>query len=511
MTGRGDTTISRDELRHATLASVRWVTVVRVVAETIGLASTVVLARLLTPAEFGRAALTLILFEIAYSLANEGFGTPLVQRAAIDARHVRTAVTMALAFGAALSAGAALLTLVVVPPLFGAGVVGLFLISAPVFLIAGPGAVAQSVLAREMDFRRLGAIEVVSLVVNIASTVVLALAGLGAAALVLGRLLQALVTVCGQVRVARLPLPGWDARAAREIGGFGTTSAGAGLLWALTRNIDYTIVGAKLGAVQAGFYWRAFNLAVEYQGRITAIMQRVALPIYSRAESIADMRALRFRVVRAHSAAIIPLLALIGAIAPTLVPWLYGPSWEPAVVPTQLLALAGVTYPVSAGLGALILAAGLPGTLMAANLIQLVLYVAMLLVLAPHGLVAVCIGVVAVAYAQTLAVHWFVLDRRVGIPIADVWRDVRPALASSAALIVAASATRATLDNAGAGPAIVVVSAAAAGGLAYLAVMRGAFAGAWADLVLLARAVLARTSRGVGAQPATRDPEAVRP
>ena len=64
---------------------------------------------------------------------------------------------MALALGAALSVGAALLTLVVVPPLFGAGAVGLFLISAPVFLIAGPGAVAQSVLAREMDFRRLGA------------------------------------------------------------------------------------------------------------------------------------------------------------------------------------------------------------------------------------------------------------------------------------------------------------------------------------------------------------------
>src|SRR4029078_9167622 len=110
-----------------------------------------------------------------------------------------------------------------------------------------------------------------------------------------------------------------------------------GLLWALTRNIDYTIVGAKLGAVQAGFYWRAFNLAVEYQGRITAIMQRVALPIYSRAENLEDMRALRFRVVRAHSAAIIPLLALIGAIAPTLVPWLYGPSWEPAGGPTPVL------------------------------------------------------------------------------------------------------------------------------------------------------------------------------
>lgn len=511
MTARGDATIPRDELRRATLASVRWVTVVRVAAESIGLASTVVLARLLTPGEFGRAALTLILFEIAYSLANEGFGTPLVQRRTIDTGHVRSALTMATALGAGLSVAAALLTLVVVPPVFGAAPVGLFLISAPVFLIAGPGAVAQSVLAREMDFRRLGAIEVVALVVNIASTIVFALAGLGAAALVLGRLLQAVVTVCGQVRVARLPLPGWDARKARDIGRFGTSSAGAGLLWALTRNIDYTIVGAKLGAVQAGFYWRAFSLAVEYQNRITAIMQRVALPIYSRAENIDDMRALRFRVVRAHSAAIIPLLGLIGAVAPTLVPWLYGPSWEPAVVPTQLLALAGVTYPVSAGLGALIFAAGLPGTLMAANLIQLVVYAGMLLVLAPHGLVAVCIGVTVVAYAQTLGTHWFVLDRRVGIPIADVWRDVRPALASSAALVVAASATRLALDDAGAGPAIVVFSAAAAGGIAYLAVLRGAFASAWADLVLLARAVLARTSRGVGARRMSRDPEAVRP
>jgi O-antigen/teichoic acid export membrane protein len=510
MSDAPDTTIPRDELRRATLASVRWVTVVRVAAESIGLASTVVLARLLTPGEFGRAALTLILFEIAYSLANEGFGTPLVQRASIGPGHVRTALTLALGLGAVLSVAAALLTAVVVPPIFGAGAVGLFLLSAPVFVIAGPGAVAQSVLARQMDFRRLGVIEVLALVLNIGATIGLALAGLGAAALVLGRLLQALVTVAGQVRVARLPLPGWDRTTAREIGSFGTTSAGAGLLWALTRNIDYTIVGAKLGAVQAGFYWRAFNLAVEYQGRITAIMQRVALPIYSRAENLEDMRALRFRVVRAHSAAIIPLLGLVAAIAPTLVPWLYGPAWEPAVLPTQILAIAGVTYPISAGLGALILAAGLPGTLMAANLVQFAVYVVMLLALAPHGLVAVCGGVAVVAYAQALAVHWFVLDRRVGIPIADVWRDVRPALASTTALVAAATAVRIALDDAGAGPAIVVLAAVAAGGLAYLGVLRGAFAGAWADLVLLARAVLARTSRGVGRR-MTRDPEVVRP
>ena len=236
-------------------------------------------------------------------------------------------------------------------------------------------------------------------------------------------------------------------------------------------------------------------------------MQRVALPIYSRAENLEDMRALRFRVVRAPLGGDHPAAGAHRARSRrrssrgcTARPG------SPPCLPTQILAIAGVTYPVSAGprradpRGR---AAGHAHGREPRPVRRVRRHAAGL---APHGLVAVCCGVAAVAYAQALAVHWFVLDRRVGIPIADVWRDVRPALGLDRRARGGRDGRADRARRRGAGPAIVVVAAVAAGGLAYLGVLRGAFAGAWADLVLLAarRRSRARRAASAAASPATR-------
>ena len=77
------------------------------------------------------------------------------------------------------------------------------------------------------------------------------------------------------------------------------------------------------------------------------------------------MRALRSRVIRINAVVIYPLLALFIATAPQLVPWLFGQQWAPAVVPAQILTVAGMARMINNGTPSLVLAAGKPRTLLA--------------------------------------------------------------------------------------------------------------------------------------------------
>src|SRR5439155_6113348 len=130
--------------------------------------------------------------------------------------------------------------------------------------------------------------------------------------------------------------------------------------WVGFRNCDYAIVGARLGAVQAGLYFRAYSIAIEYQKKISLVMSAVGFPVLSRAGSAEEMAALRGQMVRLLTIVLFPLLVLLAVLAPVFVPWLFGPAWAPAVVPTQILALGGAATLVIDAVGAALMAQGRP-------------------------------------------------------------------------------------------------------------------------------------------------------
>ena len=97
----------------------------------------------------------------------------------------------------------------------------------------------------------------------------------------------------------------------------------------------------RLGAAQAGFYWRGYQLAVEYQRKISAVMTQMAFPVLARTAGAGRaVRAAPPDGAAAVTVLLFPLLALLVLLAPVVVPWLFGPAWEPAVLPTQILAAA---------------------------------------------------------------------------------------------------------------------------------------------------------------------------
>lgn len=493
----GEDRPSRAVLREATLTGVRWVAFGRLLSETVAFGAMVWLAHLVSPEEFGRAAVALIVSALAMSLALGGFGTPLVQRATVERAHLEAGQLVSLVVGAILALLVVVVAPVVCDPLFGVETRKLVQFMAPAFLLANLGVVGQAVLQRRLDFRRLSVIEMSAVTLGSVASVGLAAAGLGARAIVFGALTMIATLSVLQVAATSFVIPRWHPREMRELLAFGIPSALSSLVDVSQRNVDYVILGAKLAPAQVGFYWRAFQLGVDHQRKISGVLMRIALPVYSRAADAEHRNAIRARMVRVQTAVLFPLLAFLVAVAPTLVPWLLGARWEPAVVPTQILAIAGMAVAVVTGLGPLLLAAGRPRALLVYNLISAVAFGATVLFTAPHGLTVVCLAVAAFYVLQVLAAHWFLLDRLLHIPMRQVFRDITPAAVCSATVLgIAAFLTR-WLDGLPAPVALGVAGLVAAG--SYAALLRLLFAATWSDLVMLAGRVLGRP---VGRDPA---------
>ena len=482
--------MSRDSFKEATISGVRWVMLTRAISEVLALGCIVLLARHISPAGFGHAAVAIIFVPLAGILTFEGFASALVQREAIDESHRQVAMLMSLLGGAILSLLALALVAPVWRPVFGAKTAELIALVSPVFLLASLGTVSRATLWRQLDFRRMSLIDMRAAILGNIVPVALALGlGLGAKAIVIGALAQVSLSSLQLVVASRPPLPRWHSRSQREIGGFGIAAALAGLVDVLFRNVDYAILAVQLPAAQVGIYWRAFNLGVVYQDKLSSVMMQLAFPVYSRTENREQMRALHERAARVHAAVIFPLLASLIVLGPVLIPFVLGGEWIPAVRPAQILAVAGMVAAVLTGYPQVMLAVGRPRSLLNFNVVMLIAYAATVAVVAQQGLITIAVAVV-VAYLAILAgVYRFMLQRHLGISIARLVPELGPAVVGCLALAAIDEPLRRLLyPTIGAAPTIVI--AGSAGVAAYCVALRLVSRSTWNDLSGLAARVL---------------------
>ena len=488
-------TATPEEVREGTLAGVRWGVLARVGVETTALLSTVALARLISPSGFGHAVVAIAVIALSQALVVEGFGTPLVQRREITRAHLESTMLLGLLGGALLSA----LVFVLAPLLDGAlgsQTASLIRLSAPCFLIISLSVVPQALAQRRLAFRTTSLIELASTVTGIVISILLAVLGLGASALVLGQLAIVATMALLYFTTARPVLPRWHRHEAQELWGFGSQTAASSLLQSAWSNLDYIVVGITLGPVATGYYWRAFQIGGEYQGKISTIMIRLSLPVLSRTRGLEDMRRVRGRILRTHALVIFPLLAIYILVAPQLVPLAFGPRWAPSVLPSQILAVAGMVFALAGGSGPLLVAAGHPRALLCSNIVNTLSFGAVVIVFARFGLTTLCIAVAAVTLVFYLGQYYLLFDRLVGIPMSDLWSDVAPGLTSLVPLAAVGGLLAFTLSQAASVPALIQIACVATGAsAAYMVSLRRRFPDSWADLRMLFERALGRVPR----------------
>jgi PST family polysaccharide transporter len=308
------------------------------------LVSTVVLARLLSPADFGLIAMVMAIVGLADLLREFGLSGAIVRLRDIDramwAAIHRFSFALGIVAGGLAAASAPLVAALYDEP----RLVALTLSLAPLVLVNSVAMPLQAGLQRELRFGAIATVEIIAAVVGVASAIVAAALGAGYWSLVLLPGVAAVVRLAAFLVIRRPPLgPARPWRELRPVVGTGGSIFGVELLNYAARNLDNVLVGRMLGATVLGVYTRAYALLMLPISQLNGPLARVGLPVLSR---LRDDRDAYRRYVRAAMLVIgyaaIPTFALLAALADPVVRVLLGDAWIAAAPIFALLAIAGV-------------------------------------------------------------------------------------------------------------------------------------------------------------------------
>jgi O-antigen/teichoic acid export membrane protein len=300
------------------------------------------LARLLSPADFGVIAAAEVVIGFSAIVSQLGLGPALVQRSQLEERHIETAFTASVLLGSVLGG---LIW-------FGAPVAAAFLrmpaiipvlhVLAWVFPLQGMQTVASSLLSRDLRFRWLANLDVITYAIGYGLIgIVTALLHWGVWALVAAQMAQSLLKTV--VLLTHRP-PRFrdfvDRRAFSDLMYFGGGFTLARIANYVALNGDDMTVGRFLGATALGYYGRAYALMSAPAYGFGTVMDTVLFPAMAKVQDDPRRLALAYR----RGVALIAILVLLPSaaiilLAPELIRVALGAKWEAVVVPFRILGI----------------------------------------------------------------------------------------------------------------------------------------------------------------------------
>jgi O-antigen/teichoic acid export membrane protein len=303
------------------------------------MASTAVLARLLTPADFGLIAMVATFTGFVGLFKDLGLSMATVQQAQVTHAQVSTLFWINVVLSAVL-AGAGMCLAPVVAWLYGEPqLVWVTCAVSSTFLLGGMTAQHLALLRRQMRFGKLAVIDLLSIVLGSTTAILFALRGGQYWSLVAMIVVQAFVSCAGAWFMS-----GWKPGLPRRQSGvrpmlkFGGNLAGFNVLNYFTRNFDNVLVGAVLGAGAVGIYSRAYNLLLMPIRQLNGPLSAVAMPALSRLQDRPEeYRRFYLKAVSLIGFLSMPFVGFCAATTKDLVFVVLGPQWADAVRVFQCL------------------------------------------------------------------------------------------------------------------------------------------------------------------------------
>jgi len=307
-------------------------------------ATSIVLARLLLPEDFGIVAVVASFLQISYVVGNFGMGGAVVQASDISRRDLDAAFTLSTLVAGALTAGGAAIggwsagffdmpLLTTIMPIMSAQI-----------LLAGIAAIPIAVLRRDLRFGRLAIVEGGSAVVFAVVGLGMALNGFGVWSLVWAPLASnAWMAGAAVVLSGYLPRPGWERSSLAKFLAFGGGLTLKNVFVYIGRNLDNLIVAKLLGGAPVGFYNRAFNLTRMPQTRLVGMLYRVCFPAFCRLRN--DTPRFHDWYVKATvvvAVGITPMLLGLCVLAEDFILAVLGEQWSGMIICLRILCVSAL-------------------------------------------------------------------------------------------------------------------------------------------------------------------------
>lgn len=447
-----------ESLTRRTISGMLWMALGKSTHAALQLAVLAALARVLYPTDFGVVSAALVVIGFSGIVSHLGLGPAIVQRPLLERRHTETALTASLLLGILLG-GVIWATAPTAAQFFRESRIEETLRAlAWVFPLQGLGTVSESLLKRELRFRRLANVDVIAYAVGYGAVGIgLALAGFGVWALVIAHIAQSLLKTA-MLMVSEPPPLGFriERKAFRELMYFGGGFTIARIANYLAVQGDNLVVGRILGPAALGIYGRAYQLMAAPAHGFGLVVDAVLFPAMAKVQSDKSRLAAAYR----RGVALIALLVLPASgalliVAGEVIEVVLGPRWLDVTVPFQILAL-GMLFRTSYKMSdSLARSTGAVYRRAWRQIVYASLVIGGAWVGSAHGLAGVSWGVLAAVTAN------FFLMAHLSLQVAEMrWRDFArahlPSMALTAVVTPVVWMAASALRHWGASPFIIV-------------------------------------------------------
>lgn len=398
------------------------------------LATTLLLARLLVPTDFGVFALALLFVAVFTLLGELGLGSAMVLRQDLDDRARGTILTLMLVVSGALAAvvmiGAPLASALFDEPRLTGPLRALSLMVA----LFGLNWFYDVTLQRELEFRTRFWAQATQTGVYAIAALSAAAADAGVWALVAGQLAGTVAWSCALLLSARSRIrPAFDRAVAHDVLRTGGGFMAQGWLAFAKQNGDYVAIGQILGAAPLGIYSLAYRLAELPYWAVADPVAKVTFPAFARMrERGEDISGGFLQALQLVALVATPAAVLLSGAAEPFTRAVLGDKWLEIIAPLSVLALWGALRPVHSTTGWLLNSIGRPGLLARVSAATLALMVpALLFAASVSGLTAVAWVMLTEMAVATLVVARLAA-RHAGVPLHCQWRTLSPVLLAAA-------------------------------------------------------------------------------
>lgn len=354
----------------------------------------IVMARLLSPSDFGITALPAVFMAIASTIQDGGLANALIRKKEVTNKDLSTTFYYSICLGVVLY-----LTLFLSAPLIADFyhtpiLVSLIRVTAIGFLFSPLITPQNILLRRRLDFKTLTKISLVTRVFGATVGIVMAYVGYGVWSLVISNLLAGMFTLLIAWLVVRwLPKYGWSKESFKYLWGYGNKIMFSAIIENLYSNIAPVFIGKYYSPAQLGIYNRAQGYASMPSQNITGAINNVSFPVLSKMQDDTEKLAYNYRrMLRLSAFVIFPIMLMLSALARPLVITMITEKWEHSIIFLQIMCFSMMWYPIHAINLNLLMVKGRSDLFFRLEIIKKITGISILLITLPMGLVPFCYG-----------------------------------------------------------------------------------------------------------------------
>lgn len=337
-------------LKQKTVSGLLWSFVDTMAGQGITFVVGIILARLLTPREFGLIGMITVFIAVSESFINSGFSSALIRKKDCTDTDFSTVFFFNLAAGILFF----LLLFFSAPSISGffnePELTAILQVLGIVLIIDSLTLIQKTILTKRIDFKLQAKISMIASMGSGVVSITMAFYGLGVWALVAQRIVkQGLNSLFLWLWNRWKPLLVFSKKSFTELFGFGSKLLISGLIDTLYRNVYYIIIGKFFSAQELGFYTKANEFKNLPSQNLNAIIGKVTYPVLSTLQDdIPRLKNNYQKLIRSVMFITFILMLGMAAVAEPMIHTLIGAKWEPAIIYLQMLCFVGMMYPLHA-------------------------------------------------------------------------------------------------------------------------------------------------------------------